>query len=116
VREQLGDENVDTCSGAYQSGGVAGLVTGALVPGEDDIVGAEVAEDGAGNRGEQLTLEEAEAGAGERIMEGRINDQAYPEDEWAKMSHVHEYPDGSKTEIHYWEHLETGTREGFKFK
>jgi aminoglycoside N3'-acetyltransferase len=23
---------------------------------------------------------------------------------------------GGNTEIHYWEHLETGTREGFKFK
>jgi RHS repeat-associated protein len=101
VREQIGDENVDTCSGAYQGGGVAGLVTGVLIPGEDDVVGAEVAEEGASNLGEQLTLEEAEAGAGERIMEGRINDPAYPEDEWAKMSHVHEYPDGSKTEIHF---------------
>jgi RHS repeat-associated protein len=116
IREGIGDENVDTCSGAYQSGGDAGLVTGALIPGEDDVVGAEVVEEGASNLGDQLTLEEAEAGAGERIMEGKINDPTYPEDEWAKMSHVHEYPDGSKTEIHYWEHLETGTREGFKFK
>jgi RHS repeat-associated protein len=36
VREQIGDENVDTCSGAYQGGGIAGLITGALIPGEDD--------------------------------------------------------------------------------
>jgi RHS repeat-associated protein len=44
VREQIGDENLDTCSGAYQSGGVAGLVTGALIPGEDDAEAAEAAE------------------------------------------------------------------------
>jgi RHS repeat-associated protein len=36
VREQLGDNNIDACSGAYQGGGIAGLVTGALIPGEDD--------------------------------------------------------------------------------
>jgi RHS repeat-associated protein len=44
IREQIGDENVDTCSGAYQSGGVAGLVTGALIPGEDDAEAAEATE------------------------------------------------------------------------
>jgi RHS repeat-associated protein len=39
VREQIGDENVDTCSGAYQSGG---LVTGVLIPGEGEAeIGAE---------------------------------------------------------------------------
>jgi RHS repeat-associated protein len=116
IREGIGDENVDTCSGSYQAGGDAGLATAVVVPGEDDVVGAEIAEEGASNLGEQLTLEEAEAGAGGRIMEGKINDPSYPEDEWAKMSHVHEYPDRSQTEIHYWEHLETGTRERFKFK
>jgi RHS repeat-associated protein len=65
---------------------------------------------------EQLTLEEARAGAGERIMEGRINDPRYPEDDWAKMSHVHVGPGGVRTEVHYWENLKTGVREGFKFK
>jgi RHS repeat-associated protein len=44
VREQIGDENVDTCSGAYQSGGVAGLVTGVFIPGEDDAEAGEAAE------------------------------------------------------------------------
>jgi RHS repeat-associated protein len=47
VREQLGDENVNTCSGAYQGGGVAGLVTGALIPGEDDAEAAELGVEGA---------------------------------------------------------------------
>jgi RHS repeat-associated protein len=46
VREQLGDENVDTCSGAYQSGGVAGLVTGALIPAEDDAEAGELGVEG----------------------------------------------------------------------
>ena len=42
VREQLGDNNIDACSGAYQGGGIAGLVTGALIPGEGEAeIGAE---------------------------------------------------------------------------
>jgi RHS repeat-associated protein len=116
VREQIGDENVDTCSGAYQTGGYAGLATTFFVPGEDEVEGAELAETGANDLSEQLALEEAQAGAGTRIMEGQIGDPAYPEDVWAKMQHVHENPDGSNTVIHYWENLETGLREEFKFK
>jgi RHS repeat-associated protein len=42
VREAIGDNNVNACSGAYQSGGIAGLVTGALIPGEGEAeIGAE---------------------------------------------------------------------------
>jgi RHS repeat-associated protein len=42
VREQLGDNNIDVCSGAYQGGGIAGLVTGVLIPGEGEAeIGAE---------------------------------------------------------------------------
>lgn len=44
VREQIGDENVDTCSGAYQAGGYSGLVTAVLIPGDGE---AEVGADGA---------------------------------------------------------------------
>jgi RHS repeat-associated protein len=44
VREQLGDNNIEACSGAYQGGGIAGLVTGALIPGEDDAEAGEAAE------------------------------------------------------------------------
>jgi RHS repeat-associated protein len=36
AREQLGDENINTCSAAYQTGGYAGLATAALIPGEDE--------------------------------------------------------------------------------
>jgi RHS repeat-associated protein len=42
AREQLGDNNIDACSGAYQGGGIAGLVTGVLIPGEGEAeIGAE---------------------------------------------------------------------------
>ena len=47
VREQIGDENVNTCSAGYQAGGYAGLATAALIPGEDDVIGAEGADEAA---------------------------------------------------------------------
>jgi RHS repeat-associated protein len=47
VREELGINNVDTCSGAYQSGSYAGLATAALIPGEGEAeLGAEAADQG----------------------------------------------------------------------
>jgi len=63
------------------------------------------------NLAEQLALEEAKGGAGSRIMQGQINDPAYPENVWAKMQHVH-----GDTVVHYWQNLKTGVREGYKFK
>jgi RHS repeat-associated protein len=116
AREELGDNNVDACSTAYQAGGYVGLVTAMLIPGEDEVMAGGVVETGATDLSEQLALEEAQAGAGQRIMEGGINDPDYPEEVWAKMQHVHENPDSSSTVIHYWENVETGVREGFKFK
>lgn len=42
VREELGNNNIDACSGAYQAGGYAGLATAALIPGEGEAeLGAE---------------------------------------------------------------------------
>ena len=70
----------------------------------------------AANLAEQLTLKEAQAGAGERIMLGKIKDPRFPEDVFAKMSHVHKTPGGETIEIHYWEKVTTGERFGFKFK
>jgi uncharacterized protein RhaS with RHS repeats len=71
----------------------------------------------AGNLAEQLALQAAKAGAGERIMKGLINDPKYPEEIWAKMQHVHyDLEAGKNIVIHYWENLQTGVREGFKFK
>ena len=49
-------------------------------------------------------------------MEGRIKDPARPESEWGKMRHNHKSPDGSNIEVHFWENLATGAREGFKIK
>jgi len=66
---------------------------------------------------EQLALGEAKAGAGARIMAGRIKDPAFPEDIYAKMEHVHrDLVTGENIVIHYWEELATGIRSGFKFK
>lgn len=68
------------------------------------------------NSAEKRTLDEAKGGAGRRIIQGQIKDAKYPKDLWAKVQHVHEHPDGTTTVIHYWENLQTGAREGFKFK
>ncbi|GLQ93432.1 hypothetical protein GCM10007901_23830 [Dyella acidisoli] len=66
---------------------------------------------------EKLALDEAKAGAGARIMAGRIKDPAFPEDVYAKMEHVHQdLVTGENIVIHYWEELLTGVRSGFKFK
>jgi RHS repeat-associated protein len=70
----------------------------------------------AGNLAEQLALKEAEAGAGTRIMQGKINDRLYPGDIWAKMQHIHTTPEGTNIVIHYWQNLLNGIRTGFKFK
>lgn len=68
------------------------------------------------NLEEGLGREEAKAGAGKRIMKGDIKDPKYPQDVWAKMHYSHERADGRYIVIHYWQNLETGAREGFKFK
>lgn len=65
---------------------------------------------------EQLALEEAKAGKGEEIMWDKINDPRYPPDKWNKKKHNHEHTDGTKTEIHYWENIQTGERHGYKIK
>jgi RHS repeat-associated protein len=47
AREQLGDENVNTCSTAYIAGGFSGLATGVLIPGEGAAdLGVQAAERG----------------------------------------------------------------------
>lgn len=65
---------------------------------------------------EQLTLAEARAGAGRRIMAGRIKDPRYPEARWSRMQHIHRNPDGTKVVIHYWLDRLTRRRTGFKLK
>jgi hypothetical protein len=68
------------------------------------------------NLAEQLTLQEAQAGAGSRIMQGQIKDPRYPSDVCAKMQHTHSNPDGTNIVIHYWQNLVNGVRSAFKFK
>lgn len=92
------------------------LLTGRRKPRAADNVTEKVVRTEPRNLSEKLTLDEAKGGAGRRIMQGKIKDAKYPEDVWAKMQHVHEHPGGAMTIIHYWENIETGAREGFKFK
>jgi RHS repeat-associated protein len=66
------------------------------------------------NLSEQLTLEEAQSGLGERIMKNRIKDPNRLH--LHKMYHTHEDYYGNMIEIHYWFDPETGLRSDFKFK
>jgi len=68
------------------------------------------------NLAEQVSMEEAESGAGKRIMSGKIKDPRFPADQWEKMQHVHQSPNGSKVVIHYWQRIADAFRTGFKFK
>jgi len=70
----------------------------------------------AQNLAEQLTLKEAQSGAGRQIMQGSIKDPKFPADTWAKMQHTHTTPEGQNIVIHYWQRLVDGLRTGFKFK
>ncbi|MGE4240054.1 RHS repeat-associated core domain-containing protein [Ramlibacter sp.] len=66
---------------------------------------------------EQLALASATTGGGTRIMQGFIKDPAYPSELWAKMQAVHfDQQAGRNIVIHYWQNLQSGVREGFKFK
>jgi RHS repeat-associated protein len=67
---------------------------------------------------EQVALQEAKAGrAANRIMKGKINDPAYPEDLWAKMEYTKQCHNGESIVIHYWQSLKDfAVRHGFKFK
>ena len=67
---------------------------------------------------EQLALDEAKAGAGDEMekLKDKIKDPRYPKEYWAKKQHIHEKPDGTNINVHYWEHRLTGQRHGFKFK
>lgn len=69
---------------------------------------------------EQLTMQEARAGAGEVAMrnladEPRLVDN-YGPGEWVKMQHTHQTPDGRKINIHWFRNQTTGQNVEFKFK
>jgi RHS repeat-associated protein len=76
VRERLGNDNVNTCSGAYKIGGYAGLATGVLIPGEGEAeIGTEATQEariafGQGVRhleGTGLSQEEVERAIEEQV-------------------------------------------------
>ena len=67
------------------------------------------------NLPEELTLDEATHGAGNRIMENKVlGDPRYSGME--KWQHVHVNPDGTKIVIHFVVDPRTGERTDFKFK
>ena len=43
VREELGINNVDECSSAYQAGGYGGLATAVLIPGDEELAAIDAA-------------------------------------------------------------------------
>jgi RHS repeat-associated protein len=90
----------------------AGVATAAGV----GAAGVATARTVAQNLAEELALEEAMAGAGERIMEQTIRDPNFPQDVYAKVQHVHRALDGTTITVHYWNNLVTGELTGFKFK
>jgi RHS repeat-associated protein len=66
---------------------------------------------------EQIVLKEAQAGAGEEILKGKIKDPNFPQAIWKKVMHTHTRLDnGTEIQIHYWEHRELMQRILFKFK
>lgn len=67
------------------------------------------------NLAEQLTMQEAQSGQGNQIMQGKINDQKWKG--WQKMQHSHlDLNTNTNITIHYWYNPETRTMSGFKFK
>jgi hypothetical protein len=70
----------------------------------------------ARNLMEQMALQAAERGAGERIMQGLIKDARFAEDQWAKMQYAIRSNYGAQSVIHYWQEIGTEFRTLFKFK
>jgi hypothetical protein len=62
---------------------------------------------------EQTVLRDAQAGGGELIMEGKINDNNFKD--WLKMQVVQKTSDGNTITVHYWKNPVTGETKGFKF-
>jgi RHS repeat-associated protein len=97
VREELGINNINACSGTYQAGGYAGLATGVLIPGEGEVLGAGDIAAGAIREGDVLGAAERWLGEGYReIAPGvyRSADdarqfRATPSDLGAAQPHVH---------------------------
>ncbi len=67
---------------------------------------------------EQLTLDEAKSGQGEKIMQGKLKDGKYDPETGTvdKMGHNHDHGDGTSTEVHYDRNRKTGEGSGYKIK
>lgn len=97
VREELGINNVDTCSSAYQAGGYGGLATGVLIPGEGEALGAGDIAAGAIQEGDVLGAAERWLGEGYREIASGVyrsaddarQFRATPSDLGAAQPHVH---------------------------
>ena len=81
--------------------------------GETDATGEDLARRKPQNLSEKLALDEAQRGAGKKIIDN-LRDRRFNGME--KWQHVHHNPDGTKTVIHYVRNPETGQRLDFKFK
>jgi len=93
---------------------VFGLIGGA---GEPEVQGVVNLTRAASNLREKLAIEEAIVNTtARRIMRMKIKDPLFPEALWAKMEYVHRSLDGTNITVHYWQHLVSGLRQGFKIK
>ena len=81
--------------------------------GETDATGEDLARRKPQNLSEKLALDEAQRGAGKKIIDNLRDPRFNGMEKW---QHVHHNPDGTKTVIHYVRNPETGQRLDFKFK
>lgn len=120
TREELGINNVNTCSTAYQAGTVGGLVTAAIIPGDGEgelaAEGADIAAStgrtAASGLDEQLAMEQAMSNpAAGRVLDITMTDPRWPASQgWVKMvQHI------NGIEIHYVRNVETGAVADFKY-
>jgi hypothetical protein len=63
----------------------------------------------------QLSMEEAQGGAGEIIMTAPFGDPLFQAPGWVKIQHIHWLNNGQKIVIHYMKNLLTGQTAQFKF-
>jgi RHS repeat-associated protein len=72
------------------------------------------------NLAEQMTMQEAQAGAGREIMRNLADkprlEANYGRGDWVKMEHMHKTPDGRQINIHWFRNKSTNQNVEFKFK
>jgi RHS repeat-associated protein len=106
VREELGINNINACSSAYQAGGYAGLATAALIPGEDE---AELPED-ASQLGHIFRSAEGHFAEDTPESRGLLRETASPQNYIETNAHGNQVyakpqPDGSEV----WVEVRNGT-------